>query len=91
LTNPLIRASLIASSSFEEVGVSRDCVECTEIVGKTIKALKIYQDKLEGWETLIEFTDGTSFSSSISYQSTIKGSLFRGGIGIPQIIRDYEL
>jgi hypothetical protein len=66
-------------------------VECTEAAGKKIKTLRIYEDAVDGCETLIEFTDGTSFSSSVSYQANIKGTLFTGGIGTPQIIRDYEV
>jgi hypothetical protein len=75
----------------KEVDVPRDYLECAEVVGKTIKALKIYKDDVDGCETLIEFTDGTSFSSSVSHQSAVKGTLFKGGVGTPQIIRDYEL
>jgi hypothetical protein len=71
--------------------VSKDYVECAEVAGKTIKALKLYEDEVDGCETLIEFTDGTSFSSSVSYQPTVKGTLFEGGVGTPKIIRDYEL
>jgi hypothetical protein len=71
--------------------VTKDFVECPEVAGKTIKSLKIYEDDIEGCETLIEFTDGTSFSSSVSYQPTVKGTLFEGGAGTPKIIRDYEL
>jgi len=71
--------------------VSRNYVECTDVAGKTIKTLKMYEDDVDGCETLIEFTDGTSFSSSISHQSAVKGTLFKGGVGTPQIIRDYEL
>ena len=74
-----------------EVDVPRDYLECAEVVGKTIKALKIYKDDVDGCETLIEFMDGTSFSSSVSDQSSVKGTLFKGGVGTPQIIRDYEL
>ncbi|HEX4021302.1 MAG TPA: hypothetical protein VHX63_09175 [Acidobacteriaceae bacterium] len=70
--------------------MSRDCVECPEVTGKTIKSLKIYEDTTDGCETLIEFTDGTSFSSSVCYQPAVKGTLFQGGAGTPKIIRDYE-
>jgi hypothetical protein len=70
--------------------VSRDCVECPEVTGKTIKSLKIYEDTTDGCETLIEFTDGTSFSSSVCYQPAVKGTLFQGGAGTSKIIRDYE-
>ncbi len=69
----------------------REYVECAEVVGKTIKALKMYEDEVDGCETLIEFTDGTSFASSVSYQPAVKGTLFKGGAGTPEIIRDYEV
>lgn len=82
---------LFASNSFQEVEVPRNYVECAEVAGKTIKALKIYEDDVDGCETLIEFTDGTSFSSSVSYQVAVKGTLFKGGVGTPQVIRDYEV
>jgi hypothetical protein len=71
--------------------VSREYVECTEIAGKTVKSAKIYGDTADGCETIIEFTDGTSFSSCVSYQPVVKGTLFKGGVGTPLIIRDYEL
>jgi hypothetical protein len=71
--------------------VPRDCVECPELSGKIIKRLKIYEDEVDGCETFIEFTDGTSFSSSVSYQPAIKGTLFRSGVGTPQIIHEYEI
>ncbi len=70
--------------------MTRDYVECPELAGKTIKSLKLYEDDTDSCETLIEFTDGTSFSSSVSYQATFKGTLFEGGVGTPKIIRDYE-
>jgi hypothetical protein len=71
--------------------VPRDYVECAEVAGKTIKTLKIYENGVDGCETLIEFTDGTSFSSSVSYLPAVKGTLFQGGVGTPRVIRDYEL
>ncbi len=40
-------------------------VECTEIAGKTVKSAKIYENAVDGCETVIEFTDGTSFSSCV--------------------------
>ncbi len=69
----------------------REYVECTEIAGKTVKTLKVYEDALDGCETVIEFTDGTTFSSSVTYQPVVKATLFRGGVGTPQVLRDYEL
>ena len=60
--------------------MTKDFVECPEVTGKTIRALKLYEDDTEGCETLIEFTDGTSFSSSVSYQPTVKGTLLRAAL-----------
>ena len=71
--------------------MTKDFVECPEVTGKTIKSLKIYEDDKDGCETLIEFTDGTSFSSSVCYQPAVKGTLFEGGAGMPKIIRNYKL
>ena len=71
--------------------MTRDFMECREAAGKTIKSLKIYEDDTDGCETLIEFTDGTSFSSSVCYQPTVKGTLFEGGAGAPKILHNYEL
>ncbi len=70
--------------------MTRDYVERPEVASKTFKALTLYEDDAEGCETLIEVTDGTSFSSSVAYQPTFKGTLFEGGAGTPKIIRDYE-
>ena len=71
--------------------MSRDYVECTEIAGKTVKTAKIYEDAVDGCETVIEFTDGTSFSSCVTFQPAVKAILFRGGVGTPHVIRDYDL
>ena len=63
----------------------RAFVECTEIAGKTVKSAKIYQDAVDGCETVIEFTDGTCFSGCVSSRQAIKATLLRGGAGTPQI------
>jgi hypothetical protein len=41
--------------------VPREYVECPEIAGKTVKSAKIYEDAVDGCETVIEFTDGHPF------------------------------
>lgn len=71
--------------------MARDYLECPEVAGKTVKSLKLYEDDAEGCETLIEFTDGTSFSSSVCHQPAVKGTLFESGAGTPKVIRNYEL
>lgn len=71
--------------------MSRDCVECAEVAGKTVRVLKIYEDDVDGCETMIEFTDGTSFSCCVCSEPHVKAVLFKGGIGTPDIIRDYKV
>jgi hypothetical protein len=66
-------------------------VDCPELAGKTIQALRIHKDTGDGADVHIELTDGTSFTCCLSNQPSVKASLYRGGVGIPQNIRDYEV
>lgn len=54
-------------------------IECLELVGKTVKSLRLYSDNGESHEVLIDFTDGTSFNCCLEVKSSAKASLFRGG------------
>ena len=65
-------------------------IECPEVAGKTIRALRVYQNHDEGDEVLIEFTDGTSFSCCLEIKSVLTASLFRPSTGTPEIIRSYS-
>ncbi len=71
--------------------MAREYVDCVEVAGKIVKALKVYASSVDGCETLIEFTDGTSFTSSMRPSPSVKATLFQGGTGVPQIIHEYEL
>ncbi len=68
-----------------------DYVECPELSGKTIQTLRIYRDTGDGTDVVIELTDGTSFTCALSHQPTVKASLYKGGVGTPQTIRDYDV
>jgi hypothetical protein len=67
-----------------------DCVECSELAGKTIKSLRIYKNNDQGNEVIIDLTDGTSFSCCLETKSTLSATLFRSGIGTPEVLRNYE-
>jgi hypothetical protein len=71
--------------------MNADFVECTEISGKTIQALRIYTDDRDGAEVQIDLTDGTSFSCSLGHLPTVKASLYRSGTGTPEIIRQFDV
>jgi hypothetical protein len=64
-------------------------VECSEVVGKTVKSLKLYSTDKSDAEIMIEFTDGTTFSSSYESRSVLKASLIRTGIGTPEVLKRY--
>jgi hypothetical protein len=68
----------------------REFVECNEVVGKTVSSLKVYDDPSEDCEVVIEFTDGTTFSCAIEQRASMKSVLFRGSVGTPEILRDYN-
>ncbi len=70
--------------------MEQNYVECQELSGKTIQTLRIYRDTGDGTDVQIELTDGTSFTCSLSHEPTVRASLYKGGVGTPQTIRDYE-
>ncbi len=62
-----------------------------EIKGKTILAMRIVLTGSSAeMEVAIDFTDGTSFSSTTHPQMHFEAELYTGGIGEPQIIKQYE-
>ncbi len=69
--------------------MQEDYVECPELSGKTIQAVRIYKDTGDGTDVQIDLTDGTSFTCSLCHQPTVKATLYRGGVGSPETIRDY--
>ena len=68
-----------------------DFVECPELAGKTIQLLRIHRDVGEGTSVQIELTDGTSFTCYVSIRPNVEASLYKGGVGVPETIRSYEI
>ena len=66
-----------------------EIVDCPEVVGKTVKTLKLHSSAMGDVEVMIEFTDGTSFSSSFESRSELKASLIRTGFGTPEVLKNY--
>ena len=71
--------------------MSDDYIECPQVSGKTIKVLRIYKDTGDGTEVLIDLTDGTSFTLSLSIQPTLEAAVIRSGVGEPEILHRYDL
>ncbi len=61
-----------------------------EVEGKTIRSLRVLLTGSSGeTEVSIDFTDGTSFSSTACPRTEIQAELYIGGTGEPQIIKRY--
>ncbi len=65
--------------------------EIPEVAQKVIASAKVtrYSDKEQ--ELSFEFTDGTSFSYSCCTKLLSETSAFRGGVGEPEIIREFKV
>jgi hypothetical protein len=71
--------------------MNEDYVECADLSGKTIQTLRIYKDSGHGTEIQIELTDGTSFSCCVGYPAAVTASHYKGGIGSPRVLHNYEV
>jgi hypothetical protein len=66
-----------------------DYIDCPELAGKTIQLLRIHRNTGDGMSIQIELTDGTNFTCGLSFRPEVEASLYRGGIGTPETIRNY--
>ena len=71
---------------------SKEPVECPQVIGKTIQALRIFRDPKDGTEIQIDFQDGTSLSCCVASRLTTEASLLiLGGAGEPEVIHRLPL
>jgi hypothetical protein len=63
--------------------------ECAELSGKTIQALRVYENPDQRNEIVIEFTDGTAFSCCLETKCVASAVFFRPSNGIPEVLRSY--
>ena len=70
--------------------MNTDFIDCPEVAGKTIQLLRIHRDTGDGSSVQIEFTDGTSFTCDVTVRPAVEASLYKGGTGAPETIRDYK-
>ena len=60
-----------------------------EVEGKTIRFMRLMLTSSAETEIQIDFTDGTSFSSSTCPRTDFEAELYIGGAGEPQILKRY--
>ena len=66
-------------------------IDCPEVIGKTVKRLRLYPETVDGVEAIIEFADGTNLSWCTVHKSSTKAMLFRSGIGTPEVLNEYDI
>ena len=64
-------------------------IDCPEVVGKTVSSLKLHATESDSVEIMIDFTDGTSFSSAYENRAVHKATLIRTGVGTPEVLKTY--
>jgi hypothetical protein len=69
--------------------MSSPIIDCSEVVGKTVSSLKLHSTDSDSVEIVIEFTDGTSFSSAYESRAVHKAALIRTGVGVPEVLKTY--
>jgi hypothetical protein len=78
------------STGEERESVNTDFIDCPEVAGKTIQLLRIHRDTGDGSRVQIDLTDGTSFTCCVMVRPAVEASLYSGGAGAPETIRDYK-
>ena len=74
---------------YEVSRMSSPIIDCPEIVGKTVSSLKFHATDCDKVEIVMEFTDGTSFSSAYESRAVHKAVLIRTGVGTPEVLKTY--
>ena len=68
-----------------------DDIELPELAGKRIASAKISRLSAQEQELSFDFEDGTSFYFCCSTKIKSETSVYRGGVGEPEIIRKIEI
>ncbi|MEZ2346695.1 hypothetical protein [Terriglobus sp. RCC_193] len=69
--------------------MSTEILDCPEVVGKTVKSLKLFMTGSVSSEIQLEFADGTTFSASCESRQAVKAALIQTGVGEPEVLKTY--
>ena len=69
--------------------MKEDFVEFPDLAGKTIQSLRLYSDARQETAISIDFADGTTFSCVLTIKAQHQAQLLRGGVGEPQVLKQY--
>ena len=64
--------------------------ECLELEGKVVHRCSLYHDGPYGPEILIEFTDGTLFSTCLKTSTAVEAKLMRKTSDEAELLKDFS-
>jgi hypothetical protein len=65
-------------------------IQIPDVEGKTIRSMRLMLSDSSETEVEIDFTDGTSFSSTTCQRLDLSAELYIGGTGEPQILKKFN-
>ena len=70
--------------------MSKEIIECAELVNRTVQSLKILDDPRYGREVHIEFTDGTMFTVTLQIAATVEAKHYRETGGELEVLQEHH-
>ncbi|MES2390914.1 MAG: hypothetical protein V4555_04690 [Acidobacteriota bacterium] len=64
-------------------------IECTDLTGKVILSVTLFEDGSDGPEISIDFEDGSNFTVCLGVRMTLQAKWTRDDGGQPQMLKDY--
>ena len=66
-------------------------IECSDLAGKVVRSITLFEDGRKGPEISIDFEDGTSFHACLGVKTTLEAKWTSDEGGQPQVLKDYTL
>jgi hypothetical protein len=65
-------------------------IQIPDVEGKTIRSMRLMVNDSSETEVEIDFTDGTSSSSTTRQRLGLSAEVYIGGIGEPRVLKTYN-
>jgi hypothetical protein len=70
--------------------MNRRCLELPEAAGRTLEALRVYDDPPYGREVHLTFTDGTQMSIDLEIETVVRSKRYRMRDGDIDVLERHE-
>ena len=64
-------------------------IECSDLAGKVVRSITLFEDGRYGPEITIDFEDGSSLNACLGIKMTLEAKWTRDEGGQPQVLKDY--